>query len=239
MLLQVFEYAKNDNMKNIQILTDESCNFKFYEAKKKDNTNSYEVIDLFEELMNENTVIYFEIESSKEVLNIRPKFMIFQQSKFVGFENSILISANIINKYNDLLLTLKQFEKNSTNENILNSFELELIKAYDKQKDIRILDFAQKTNEFLMNIQGKNDVNIINYYQIEYRKRNLTQEEMQELVLLKNSTNENMAKAAICILLKYKLEYEILYNNFNDETKQFFNTLPIYNLIGNIEKEEQ
>ena len=32
MLSQVFEYAKNDNMKNIQILSDESCNFKFYEA---------------------------------------------------------------------------------------------------------------------------------------------------------------------------------------------------------------
>ena len=32
MLLQVFEYAKNDKMKNIQILTDESCDFKFYEA---------------------------------------------------------------------------------------------------------------------------------------------------------------------------------------------------------------
>lgn len=32
MLSQVFEYAKNNNMRNIQILTDESCNFKFYEA---------------------------------------------------------------------------------------------------------------------------------------------------------------------------------------------------------------
>lgn len=32
MLFQVFEYAKTDNMKNVQILTDESCNFKFYEA---------------------------------------------------------------------------------------------------------------------------------------------------------------------------------------------------------------
>ncbi len=32
MLLEVFEYAKSDNMKNIQILSDESCNFKFYEA---------------------------------------------------------------------------------------------------------------------------------------------------------------------------------------------------------------
>jgi GNAT superfamily N-acetyltransferase len=30
-LLQVFELAKNDDMHNLQILTDESCNYKFYE----------------------------------------------------------------------------------------------------------------------------------------------------------------------------------------------------------------
>ena len=32
LLLQVFELAKKDNMKNLQILTDESCNYKFYES---------------------------------------------------------------------------------------------------------------------------------------------------------------------------------------------------------------
>lgn len=32
LLLDVFELAKKDNMKNIQILTDESCNYKFYES---------------------------------------------------------------------------------------------------------------------------------------------------------------------------------------------------------------
>ena len=31
MILKIFDEAKNDNMKNIQILTDESCNYKFYE----------------------------------------------------------------------------------------------------------------------------------------------------------------------------------------------------------------
>ena len=31
LLLKIFELAKNDNMKNLQILTDESSNFKFYE----------------------------------------------------------------------------------------------------------------------------------------------------------------------------------------------------------------
>jgi len=31
LILQIFELAKNDNMKNIQILTDESCNYQFYE----------------------------------------------------------------------------------------------------------------------------------------------------------------------------------------------------------------
>lgn len=32
MLLEIFEYARNDNMRNVQILSDESCNFKFYEV---------------------------------------------------------------------------------------------------------------------------------------------------------------------------------------------------------------
>lgn len=32
LLLEVFELAKKDNMKNLQILTDESCNYKFYES---------------------------------------------------------------------------------------------------------------------------------------------------------------------------------------------------------------
>ena len=32
LLLDTFELAKKDNMKNLQILTDESCNWKFYES---------------------------------------------------------------------------------------------------------------------------------------------------------------------------------------------------------------
>ena len=32
LLLDVFELAKKDDMKNIQIVTDESCNYKFYES---------------------------------------------------------------------------------------------------------------------------------------------------------------------------------------------------------------
>lgn len=31
LLSEIFELAKNDNMKNLQILTDESCNYQFYE----------------------------------------------------------------------------------------------------------------------------------------------------------------------------------------------------------------
>ena len=31
LLLEIFDLAKKDGMKKIQILTDESCNFKFYE----------------------------------------------------------------------------------------------------------------------------------------------------------------------------------------------------------------
>ena len=42
LLQKTFELAKNDNMKNLQILTDESSNFRFYE--KMDCTKVYEKI---------------------------------------------------------------------------------------------------------------------------------------------------------------------------------------------------
>lgn len=32
LLLEVFDFASKDNIKNLQILTDESCNYKFYET---------------------------------------------------------------------------------------------------------------------------------------------------------------------------------------------------------------
>ena len=32
MLLEIFKLAKNDKMQNLQILTDESCNYKIYES---------------------------------------------------------------------------------------------------------------------------------------------------------------------------------------------------------------
>ncbi len=42
LLLKILKIAKNDNMKNLQILTDQSCNFKFYE--KLNCTKIYEKI---------------------------------------------------------------------------------------------------------------------------------------------------------------------------------------------------
>ena len=43
LLLDVFKLAKDDNMVNLQIVTDESCNYKFYEnlGCKKIYENSY------------------------------------------------------------------------------------------------------------------------------------------------------------------------------------------------------
>lgn len=207
-------------------------------ARKNSANNSYEIVDLFDELMNENSLIFYETKNNNSI-SIKPKFMAFQQLKFKGFDNSILSSANIINRYNDLLSTLNQFENNTINDNLLNSFELDLIKTYDSLKDMRTLEFARGINDFLIQLQGNTDINTINFYQILYRKRNLTSEEMQKLIIIKSSTNDDIVKACVCILLNYTLEYEMLFENFDDETKAFFETLPIYNLLENIKDKNE
>ncbi len=56
LLSEVFEFAKKDNMKKLQILTDESCNYKFYE--KLGYEKIYETIienKEIEQLGNEHT----------------------------------------------------------------------------------------------------------------------------------------------------------------------------------------
>lgn len=62
LLLEIFELAKKDNVKKLQILTDESCNFKFYE--KCGCKKVYETIvrnqehNKLENILNETAFIY-------------------------------------------------------------------------------------------------------------------------------------------------------------------------------------
>lgn len=60
MLLDVFEKARRNNIKNLQILTDESCNYKFYECLgcKK----IYEIVIKNKETLNKETEMAFIYE---------------------------------------------------------------------------------------------------------------------------------------------------------------------------------
>ncbi len=61
-LLQVFELAKKDNMKNLQILTDESCSWEFYERigckKVYETTVKNEECGKLESIATEQAFIY-------------------------------------------------------------------------------------------------------------------------------------------------------------------------------------
>lgn len=62
LLLQVFELAKKDNMKNLQILTDESCSWEFYERigckKVYETTVKNEEYGKLENVSTEQAFIY-------------------------------------------------------------------------------------------------------------------------------------------------------------------------------------
>lgn len=59
LLLEIFEYAKKDNIKKLQILTDESCNYIFYE--KFGCTKIYEKVITNGEMKIEKAYIYEKV----------------------------------------------------------------------------------------------------------------------------------------------------------------------------------
>ena len=62
LLLEIFQLAKNDNMKNLSILTDDSCNYKFYEKHEcnqvyKTKIKNFEK-DKLGNIQEENAYVY-------------------------------------------------------------------------------------------------------------------------------------------------------------------------------------
>ena len=62
LLLEIFQLAKNDNMKNLSILTDDSCNYKFYEKHEcnqvyKTKIKNFET-DKLGNIQEENAYVY-------------------------------------------------------------------------------------------------------------------------------------------------------------------------------------
>lgn len=108
---------------------------------------------------------------------------------------------------------------------------LELIRLFDDTGNNQALDVAtQIINHLKKYDKQQEDLYRINQIQIEKRRRNLSKGEIKYLVSLKVPGIPIQYQLAATILLDSFQEAAIVYDQLNDQEKQFFDAFPIRSL---------
>jgi len=109
---------------------------------------------------------------------------------------------------------------------------LEMLKAYDKNRNSRLLDSACRLAYWIKEVD-ENVISTINLFQCYYRKRVLTDDEeiILEELLISHRTDKKICLAAY-ILLGKSDRAKKLFEDFSEEDKINYMNLPIYTLLS-------
>ena len=112
-------------------------------------------------------------------------------------------------------------------ETLLNFQALEVIKAFDITGNIELLDYAKYLLEKILTYDTIHDVARINYLQIEKRLRNLTEDEIEELIQIRKRNNGSAFNISTNLLIGNKNEAKIQFKELSKEEKDIFMEYPI------------
>ncbi len=169
----------------------------------------------------------FYLESEKE------KYYPFIGISFEALSNSYNVNLNFISN----LMSLEKLENISEDRwNMLNSFCLRLIKAFDHVQDIEYLRIAQDILERLNGTSKHYEfIKSINLMQINYRiKGHLERKEIDKLINYKKSSHiieYEMKLLHVNTLLKNKQEAINNFENLSEDEKLDFSLFPMYYLF--------
>jgi len=148
----------------------------------------------------------------------------------------ILFKRDIWEKLYDVdeNVLLEEIESSIFNNETEGNFSLlfvEILSAYDKNKDEKYYDVAKLISDKLLNASPDNVYWKINRFQLLKRKRDLSEDELQELEDLEKTNNDKKVLCAINILLENKRKAKKLLDEMGQEDRELFLTYPIYNLL--------
>lgn len=148
----------------------------------------------------------------------------------------ILFKRDIWEKLYDVdeSVLLEEIETSIFNNETEGNFSLlfvEILSAYDKNKDEKYYDVAKLISDKLLNASPDNVYWKINRFQLLKRKRDLSENELQELEDLEKTNNDKKVLCAINILLENKRKAKKLLDEMGQEDRELFLTYPIYNLL--------
>lgn len=111
---------------------------------------------------------------------------------------------------------------------LLNAQVLEIIKAYDCNKNSNLLSYAKfLVNNLLEKDSDSHDIYYINLCQILKRENKLTDEEIKELMNIKTKNSDVEIQLCCSLLMDSKVEASILIKNIDYQTMESFKTYPI------------
>lgn len=207
-----------DRLKNTGIYFIEIADYCIAFFVLVDSNKNVEVYNYFDDLSKKIQVFYFDKDKNQVPI-----------SPYINLTAENLISFSNVN----IDIMKKSFNSSEYSEGTClryNLWLLELIKAYDKSKEQKWLEFS----EYLINkiLEYSNLPSYrINKLQIIKRIRKLNQEEKNELYDMKESEKDNMIQCGIAILLDNLSDFERYFNKL--ENKEEFKKFPIYSLIKN------
>ena len=197
-------------------------------AKKEYDSEFYKISNAFAD----NAHVRLELTLSDGNIVIAEPWSLYLYMVADDFICSNVDFSRILNsikamKVSDRELAIRRTESRSIGAN---SMLLEIITAYDSQdtKDKRLLQFAEDIADIIITTDP---VTIINRYQIIIRKRSFTNNEIANLVNLRQAREEKVYKCAISILLKEFEEAKMLLEELSFDERKQITDYPIYNLL--------
>lgn len=185
------------------------------------------IVDPNGELCIENGACFKHIKISvgseaKDERYIVPPFIMFKRDiweKLYDVDEGILLEE----------LDKGEFNK-ETSANFTQLF-LEILSAYDVTKNEKYYDVAKTISDRLLVIDSEADYVKLNRLQLLKRKRNLTENELQELEKIETNTEDVKVACTANILLENRRRAKTKLDEMSDEDKNLFMTFPIYNLL--------
>lgn len=155
---------------------------------------------------------------------------VYQVPGFIGFKRDIW--ENLYNVKKDIILE-------RIAESVFDVFTLEdfcrlcgeLLAAYDTTKNEKYYDIAKFVSDKLLEVSPDNEYLKIYKFQILKRKRELVEEELQELEKMELSTEDKILICAVNVLLDNRRKATNILNSMLEEDKELFMDDPIYNLL--------
>lgn len=153
----------------------------------------------------------------------------FPASLFVSLNKKDILSCdNII--YPRITEDVTAVKYSKVYGEALNNFVLELLSAYDASKNEEILDCVIKIISWLYK-QEQNEIHFINKFQAILRHRPFNQEELNQILEMRENSNELELRLGYSILLGEKYQYRHLLEKLSPKRREEFLKYPIANLI--------